>query len=334
MEFDADWLPYKLDLVLQRVLWVRLPADARAAAAFLDDRALPAGVQGVWAPLDSLAGLPAPPPADALLHIGHCGSTLLSRVIEAWPGVQALREPVPLRTLAAAWPTRGADSARLSAAAFDGVFARLWQAWSRAQAPAARVVVKATSGCSVLAPAMQAQGARLVLLDMPLAPWLAALMKSPASMADALEWAPERLDALHARGGAVGVALHALAPTQQLALCWLAEQARFDALAAAAPGAVLRVDFHALLDAPARELARVAGVLQLPASGLDAALRAPAWGRYAKAQTHAYDASDRAHDLALSRRQSGGAIDAALQWARDVIARHPKLASAGARIDG
>ena len=108
MEFDADWLPYKLDLVLQRVLWVRLPADARAAAAFLDDRALPAGVQGVWAPLDSLAGLPATPPADALLHIGHCGSTLLSRVIEAWPGVQALREPVPLRTLAAAWPTRGA----------------------------------------------------------------------------------------------------------------------------------------------------------------------------------------------------------------------------------
>lgn len=335
MEFDPDWLPYRLDPVLRRVLWVRMPAAARAGAAFLDERALGGDTQGAWAPLESLEAMPPPARvADAVFHIGHCGSTLLTRVLEAWPGLQALREPLPLRTQATLWPLRGHAHARLSDGACDAVLDGLWRAWSRPAGSGARVVVKATSGCNALAdPLLQRWPAmRAVLVDMPLAPWLATLLKSPGSVADALEHAPARLQDFAARAGADGIALHALSLPRQLALCWLAEQARFAALADAHPHRVLRIDFEALLaDAPA-VLARIAAHLGLPGGGLDAALQSPAWRRYAKADTHAYDAGDRAHDLAMSRRQSGPSIDDAVAWARAHVARHPVLQHAADRV--
>lgn len=337
MEFDAEWLPYRLDPVLRRVLWVRMPAAARAAAAFLDERALHADIEGAWAPLHSLGVMPAPPhAADALFHIGHCGSTLLSRVLEAWTGVQALRKPLPLRVLAGMWTTRGQACARIDDATLDRLLQGAWHAWSRQLAPGTRVVVKATSGCAGLAAPLLAAHAsmRVVMLDMPLAAWLATLMKSPGSMADALESAPERLADLAARGLADGLVLHALSPPRQLAMCWLAEQARSAALAAAHPTRVLRVDFHDLLDAPRAQLARIAAHLDLAPDGVDAALRAPAWGRYAKAESHTYDARDRAHDLAVSRRQSAEVIDDAIDWAHRHVVRHPALAPAGARLLG
>ena len=51
---DPEFLPFKLDLVARRVLLVRLTAQQRRDAAFLDERALPPGVDGGWLPLDAL----------------------------------------------------------------------------------------------------------------------------------------------------------------------------------------------------------------------------------------------------------------------------------------
>lgn len=88
---DPEFLPFKLDLVARRVLLVRLTAQQRRDAAFLDERALPPGVDGGWLPLDAWQAHGDVAPADAIFHIGHCGSTLLSRLLESWPRLQALR---------------------------------------------------------------------------------------------------------------------------------------------------------------------------------------------------------------------------------------------------
>lgn len=332
---DPTFLPYRYDPLLRRVLWLRLEASARAQAAFLDERAMPASPQGGWTPADVLARLDPPTrPAHAIFHIGHCGSALLSRVLEADAAVQGLREPLPLRTLADAWPTRGTPAAALSAAGAHAMLEGLWSAWSRPLGAASQVVVKATSRCNGLpAPLLAAFPAmRAVLLDMPLRPWLATLFKSDASLTDALLPAGERLLDLQSRGVAEDAALHALSLPAQCALGWLAEQLRFDALQAGDAGArVLRLDFEQLLEAPRAALEAVATHLQLAGGTVSAALASPHWQRYSKAPEHGYQADDRRHDLDLALRRHASEVEAGVAAVNAALSPHPALR---ARLSG
>lgn len=324
---DPEFLPFKLDLVARRVLLVRLTAQQRRDAAFLDERALPPGVDGGWLPLDAWQAHGDVAPADAIFHIGHCGSTLLSRLLESWPRLQALREPLPLRTLAEAWPQRHAPESRLSPEEASRLLQALWTAWSRPVGGPARCLVKATSGCNGLAaPLLEAHSTmRVLLLDMPLRPYLATLLKSPDSVRDAASAAPERLHELYVRGFGNGLWLHALSLPQQCAMGWLAERLRFDALASAHPQRVLRVDFEQLLVQPETMLAAIAAHLGLDPGGVGAAMAAPAWHRYAKAQDHGYGREDRTHDLALAMQRHREDIDAAEAWVETRLQRHPEL---------
>ncbi|WP_206861954.1 hypothetical protein [Lysobacter changpingensis] len=316
---NAAFLPFKLDLIGRRVLWLRLDEAQRRDAAFLDDRAVPKNAEGGWASIDTLLSRRAGTamPAHAIFHIGHCGSTLLSRLIDTWPDVQGLREPLPLRTLAEAWPTLEEPASRLSPDQADDALDALWARWSQALPPHSRSVVKATSSCNgLIAPLLSQQPhMRVVLMDMSLRPYLATLLKSPNSVFDAASAAGERLRYLQRHGVATHLALHQIPLHRQCALGWLAEQMRFDTLANGRHGErVIRVDFESLLDEPARELHRVAVHLGLDAARVDQAVASPAWGRYSKAQSHGYGREDRAHDLALSMQTHGADIEDAESW--------------------
>jgi hypothetical protein len=166
---------------------------------------------------------------------------------------------------------------------------------------------------------------RAVLLDMPLRPYLATLLKSPDSTRDAATAAAERLYDLRARGYGDGVCLHALSLPQQCAMGWLAERIRFAALAQAQPGRVLRIDFEQLLAQPEATLRTIAAHLALEPSGVAAALASPAWQRYAKAQDHGYGREDRAHDLALAMQRHHAEIEAGVAWVEGCAQRHPQL---------
>lgn len=326
---DPAYLPFKLDLPARRALLVRFDAGQRREAAFLDERALAPQADGGWIPLEQLLSLRIDAmSADAIFHIGHCGSTLLSRLLESWPGAQALREPLPLRTLAEAWPQRAQPESRLSASDVERCLDALWQAWSRPAGDAERVVIKATSGCNALVePLLDRQAhMRAILLDMPLRPYLATLLKSPDSSRDATAAAADRLRDLRARCSDDTLFLHALSIPQQCAMGWLAERLRFAALARAHGDRVLRVDFEQLLAEPEATLARIARHFGLASDGIDAAMRSPAWGRYSKAQSHGYSRDDRAHDLVLAMQRHGADIAHAEQWRDAFLQRHPRFA--------
>jgi hypothetical protein len=167
---------------------------------------------------------------------------------------------------------------------------------------------------------------RAILLDMPLRPYLATLLKSPGSVHDAATAAGERLCDLHARGYGDGIALHALTLPQQCAMGWLAERLRFAAIAQGQCGArVLRMDFEDLLADPERELQRVAAHLQLEPAGVSDALASSAWGRYSKAQAHGYGREDRAHDLGLATQRYGKEIAEGEAWVEAFLRHHPAL---------
>jgi hypothetical protein len=329
---DPAYLPFKLDLVARRALLVRFDAAERREASFLDERALPPQADGGWMPLEQLLSQPMrsdAKPADAIFHIGHCGSTLLSRLLESWPGVHALREPLPLRTLAETWPHRAQPESRLSAGDAERCLNVLWSAWSRPAGDGERVVIKATSSCNTLIAPLLEGGPqmRAILLDMPLRPYLATLLKSPDSIRDATAGAADRLRDLRARCGDEDLFLHALSMPQQCAMGWVAERLRFAALMRAFGGRVLRVDFERLLAEPDTVLAGIAVHLGLAPEGVAEAMRSPAWGRYSKAQSHGYSRDDRAHDLTLAMQRHGADIAHAEQWRDTFLQRHPQYAS-------
>lgn len=324
---DPELLPFKLDLIGRRVLWLRLTAAQRRDAAFLDERALPRNADGAWLPLDSMLAAPSAdaPAAAAIFHIGHCGSTLLSRLLDSWSEAQGLREPLPLRTLAEAWPALSTAQSRLSPQQAPTLLQALWARWSQPLAPATGNVVKASSSCNALIAPLLAKvpSLRVVVLDQPLRPYLATLLKAPGSLHDAAAAAGERLGDLQARGFAEDAALHTLSLPEQCAMGWLAERLRFGALAADAR--VLRLDFERLLAEPESMLHALASHLALDPRGVDAALAAPAWGRYSKAQDHGYGREDRAHDLALAMARHRDGIDAGVAWVERCLRRAPAL---------
>jgi hypothetical protein len=312
---DPDYLPFRLDLTNGRVLFVRLDAHQRREAAFLDPRALPPQPQGAWLPLSMLS-----PPAtddviaDGIFHIGHCGSTLLSRLLDSWPEVEGLREPLPLRDLAEAWRTPAPPRALL---------ALLMACWRRPLPPASRIAIKATSSCNALIEPLLRDGGlrRAILLDMPLVPWLATLLKSGDSVRDALAASDERADVLRAHGVAVDGEHAPRDAIEACAMGWLAERLRFDALVRGKfASRVLHVDFEDLLSSPEATLARIAAHLSLDADGIAGVLGSPAWGRYSKAQQHGYGREDRAHDLALAQQRFGDEIARGVAWLERAMA--------------
>lgn len=313
---DPEYLPFQLDLANGRVLFVHLDAEQRREAAFLDPRALPPQPQGAWVPLSMLQ-----PPAsanlvaDGIFHIGHCGSTLLSRLLDSWPEVEGLREPLPLRDLAAAWRAPSPP---------QGLLPTLMAYWRRPLPPASRIAIKVTSSCNVLIEPLLRDGLlqRAILLDMPLSPWLATLLKSEDSVRDALAAFDERADVLRAHGFAIDGAHAPGDAIEACAMGWLAERLRFDALASGEfASRVLRLNFEDLLASPNTELARIAAHLSLDADGAAAALASPAWGRYSKAQQHGYGRDDRAHDLALAQQRFGAEMARGVAWVDRAMAR-------------
>lgn len=328
---------HQVDLPGRRALLVDLPEADLRRASFLDQRAL-AGARrdGGWVPLesvlaqgDALAGR-AP---HAIFHIGHCGSTLLSRLLDHLPGVLGLREPLPLRSLAEACEAQHQPTSPWSPAQVDRLLAAVLGLLDRRFDGVRHVVVKATSSCNALAAPwlLRHPRARAVALRVPLRAWLATILKSPEATADALRFAPARLAALHAILGDDALRLHQHGLGEVLALGWIAESARFANLAADAGIAprLLPLDFEALLADPRGVLAQVATHLgvEAPAATLDAACAAEL-GRYAKATEHAYSPADRAADLAESQRRFGAEIEAGVALARRLAALPPL-----ARID-
>src|SRR5579864_7209099 len=101
---SPELFPFALDLPGDSVAFIRLNRSDYERASFLDARML--------MPQTSSRALPWPQVAAAIhatqlrercgliFHIGHVGSTLLSRLIGSHPGVFCLREPAILRTFA------------------------------------------------------------------------------------------------------------------------------------------------------------------------------------------------------------------------------------------
>lgn len=329
---DAQCVLHRLDLPGERALLVRMTRAELRAAAFLDERALAGTRDGVWISLEELWRRSAPCAGrvpQAIFHIGHCGSTLISRLLDTWPEVLGLREPLPLRDLAEWRAELSQPWARLSATQWQQAFAGALGLLARGTEGVRTVIVKATSNCNALIePWLDTDSSvRVVALSIPLHEYLATILKSASARADCARFGPGRLGVLHAWLGDDSLRWHALDAGERVALNWLAETARLNRQAQRFPAQILRVDFAAFLHDAHAGLERIARhfSLAVDAGQVAAALRAPAAQRYAKATDHAYDAAARAADLAESARRHGAEIEAGMAWAEAQLMRYAQL---------
>src|SRR6476469_4851312 len=102
---DFGWLAQAIDPRARLVRLIRMDAEAYRDASFLDDRLLSQNRESRLCGLDALVAASegiSGPATGWIFHLGHVGSTLVSRLLGEMEAVLALREPRALRDLAVA----------------------------------------------------------------------------------------------------------------------------------------------------------------------------------------------------------------------------------------
>lgn len=322
--------PQRIDMARDQVLFLRLSLEQLDAAAFLDQRlqaGKPAGAWLSWEQVSAaLAGRHLGAVAHYIFHVGHCGSTLISRLLGDL-GVTALREPLPLRTLAETAMGLDSPESRWSRGTFEARLALLTSLFDRGQGPRA---VKATSFCSDLAIPILAghAGRRATMVYTALRPYLANVLAGPASRVELQTMAPMRHRRFRTRIWEEIGPLHEMSPGQVAAMTWATEMTALAATAEAIDrGRLTFVDFDRFLLETGPELRRLADHVQpgVPDEELAAAIGGKTMTRYSKAPEHAYDARLRRDVLADGERRFGSEIREGMTWCERAAASSPAM---------
>lgn len=322
MPDSPDSYPQKLDLARSCILLIELDDAAYHAASFLDDRILGPGTKGAWLPIERVAAKARlgqnARPLHYIMHTGHVGSTLLSRLLDTTGSVLSLREPLPLRTLAEAGDVLGQPESLLNESQFELVLDTFIRLWSRGYPATRCVVLKATSAAARLAPLLLRRNAasRAVYLNLRAEPYLATLLAGPNSPVDLRGHGAERMRRLRTRIATPLQPLHALTPGELTAMSWLAESLTRRDLLDQSPDRVLAVDFDAFLGDMPRVMQQVVDHLQLVTEpGWVTRLGSnPALARYSKSPDHEYSPALRAQVLDQARREHRDEIRRGLDW--------------------
>ena len=301
---------HQLNLLNDRALLVRFDVATLSDHSFLDQRAIRRDHDYEWHPWEGFASvaqtLPDGTPAY-LFHVGHCGSTLISRLIREASGALALREPLPLRTLAI--DRAFGQGALLTAAERQTRLGLLGTSWSRGSEP---TVIKATSFCCNLIDDVAA-GAPTVFISQRPETHLAVILAGENALADLRGFGNYRFLRL-VQAGIELPELASLSIGELAALSLLAEV--HAAATSTRAGDMLRVDFDRFLEQPVEELSAVGAHLGLsidPAR-CRAAVDGPTLTRYSKAPEHAYGPGLRSDIIADSRAGNGGEIAAGMAF--------------------
>lgn len=316
------WSLHLFDTQSDAVLLLRRSEDEYRAAAFLGTHpaAACAPQQAVaWSELATAVPSGARQDAQYIFHIGHVGSTLVSRLLGEIEGVFALREPLPLRSFAerlAGWTDA---EARL-----DTLTALL----SRTFRPDQRALVKATSFTSEIAWRLVPDGARALLLFATAETYIANILAGDNSRAELHALTPSRIQRLRSR--APDFEPGPLGEARAAALGWACEMISLEASAARLGERAMWLDFDRFLDAPAPQLesiARFFGHAIEPAAAASICA-GPLMRRYSKALEFDYSPTLRREVLADAQARHGPAIRDALAWLDQLGARHPAIGRA------
>ncbi len=323
---SPDIYPLKLDLAADRVSLIRLNEADYLEASFLDERLLSGGGREVWATWSEVVSQARDlnGGSDFIFHMGHVGSTLLSRLLGDHTRVFSLREPAVLRSLATDETIAPKDLA-----AHLGLVLKLL---ARVYRTDQRSLIKATSFVSDLGRSILEldRSAQAILLFASPQVYIGAILSGPASRAALKGAASGRLARLRRRLGEVRLEATTLSDGELAALGWVCEVAALSDMAVRFPQRVLWLDFDDFLARPAAGLVAVLERLNADASRstIDAILASPHWGRYSKAPEHPYGVALRQEILKRGRVLDRVEMERGLNWINGFATAHPAAADA------
>lgn len=305
---------------------VRLDEAAYRAASFLDQRILRTGPEQALIPVTVLAQAAArlEARADYIFHIGHVGSTLVSRLLGESASFFSVREPAMLREVA----LKSSQERLVGAVDLGGTLALLGRTWRRGQ----RAVVKATSFVSEIAGPILAANSSSAAIFMftPALAYLRCILGGPNSRLEAKALAASRLARVRGRLEEGASEIDPRSEGEWIAMSWLSEMVCLQQAAARYDSRILWVDFDAFLATPRAVLASIFRALRVDATPreIDCIVSGPIMHQYSKAPEHAYDAALRAEVLASADSEHGAEIRRGMDWLAQLAARRRIVAEA------
>lgn len=302
-------------------LVIEADADFYRRAIFLDQRALSAQSAGMWMPLEiirnvTLGATMHPRAAHFIFHIGHCGSTLTSRLLAEAGGVLALREPLVLRTLSEIWQNMNAETPPAARAKIEEELEFHYRLLSRTFAQSDVAMIKATSFTSNLgAPLLTMNSAnRALLLAMSAEAYVSIMLGSEDYAVDLRGFAQNRYKSLQNFLGALDFTLDELSLGELAGLAWLVELMKLKTISDVCPKQTCFQDFDEFLSDPRRSLNSMTlffGLANDP-STLDRLMKSSILSRYSKAPQYPFDAAARAQRIEEARQKAGLEIEQGL----------------------
>src|ERR1700761_7207046 len=186
---DASWFPHSTEARSDTVNLVHVSRLELEQASFLDERLLTSQIKGLQVSWKEILGAldgKLPERCHYIFHIGHVGSTLLSRLMGSHRAALSLRDPLILRNFAqlAAESVppegfRGAD--------FETRLASTVQLLSRTFKQGEVSIIKATSFVSELAARLMSRPAspHAVMVFVSPESYLASIFSGPTSRQEA-----------------------------------------------------------------------------------------------------------------------------------------------------
>lgn len=295
--------------------------ESYRAASFLDDRMLkdPFDAQIVpWTAIEEAAKDDMRSDARWIFHIGHVGSTLVSRLLGELEDVLALREPRLLRDLALTpVDVRGryiAPAPRLM---------------SRTFAEAEVACVKATSFASEIAPELVPPGERALLMFATPRNYIGSILAGENSVEEMRLLAGSRAQRLNSRQ----IYLPSQNDADLAAAAWACEITALEQAAERMVGReILWVDFDQMLGEMDSALTGVANFFGFDSRRAGEIASGPLMGRYSKAPEYEYGANLRRELIAEAGERFESNIGRALAMLASGGEKSPLLGRALARV--
>ncbi len=322
---DARWLAQALDPSAGMVRLITMDRESYRAASFLDDRIMQQPVNAQVVPWPHVAealndGLRSD--ARWIFHIGHVGSTLVSRLLGELDGVLGIREPRLLR-----------DLAMSPSVVREGYIGPVPRLMSRTFAEEEVACVKATSFVSEIAPELVPPGERALFMYATPANYIGSILAGENSVKELRMLAPVRAERLASRVSGLGPAHNA---ADLAAVAWACEMTALEAAAdAMSDRHVEWADFDKMLGGMEAALGEVAAFFGFAtdAEQLHAIARGPLMTRYSKDLGYEYSAGLRRDLIAEATMFDRPNIDGALAMLRRAAEKSPLLARAIARAE-
>ncbi|QJB68394.1 hypothetical protein [Parasphingorhabdus halotolerans] len=328
---DASLLAHLVDLPSDQVLISHLSEEDYRKSSFLDQRIITPQLQRQFVPWDALSKvqLPPAPSPHYIFHIGHVGSTLISRLLGEMEGLLALREPQILRNICEVWKTIDEPHSFWPPERFSTRFQQAIGWLSRGFRSDQRVMIKASSFVNEIATQLLLPQSKALFLYVPLQRYIPTILAGEASMQETLVMAGARLQRLNNILGGQPINLWELPPTHRVALSWLSELATLlNAKKALPESDILWMNFDHFLSGPIGQLQNLAVHFNLPLSSSQATqlVSGPIMSSYSKAPEHDYSASLREELLAEASQNHAAPIRSAMLWIGQLADQHPLVA--------